>query len=152
MASRRVSSLVSRRIAPSTPRSSPSVACKAPKRGLATAKSPATLLASLDTFPERHIGPEDHEISYMLKQLGYDSIDAFVDATVPPKIRVASTSVNNDSIPALSESQLWRRAKELAGANKPFKSFIGMGYHNAVVPPVILRNVSLSVIPWYVTY
>lgn len=80
----------------------------------------------------------------MLKQLGYDSIDAFVDATVPPKIRVSSTSVSNDTIPSLTESQLYKRAKELAEANKPFKSYIGMGYHNAVVPPVILRNVSLS--------
>ncbi len=78
----------------------------------------------------------------MLKQLGYDSVEAFVEATVPQQIRVASSSVSNETIPSLSESQLFHRARELAEANKPFKSFIGMGYHNAVVPPVILRNVS----------
>lgn len=79
----------------------------------------------------------------MLSALGYESMDAFVGATVPAKIRVASTSVSNNTIAPLSESELYRRAKELAGANKPFKSYIGMGYHNAVVPPVILRNVTL---------
>ena len=77
----------------------------------------------------------------MLNQLGYDSMEAFVEDTVPPKIRVSASSVSNESIPSLTESELHRRARELARANKPFKSYIGMGYHNAVVPPVILRNV-----------
>lgn len=81
----------------------------------------------------------------MLSKLGYDSMDAFVADTVPQKIRVSSSSVSNESIPALSESELFQRAKELGKANKPVKSFIGMGYHNAVVPPVILRNVCFSV-------
>ena len=81
----------------------------------------------------------------MLKQLGYDSVEAFVEATVPQHIRVPSSSLSNDTIPSLSESQLFTRARELAEANKPFKSFIGMGYHNAVVPPVILRNVSMLI-------
>ena len=80
----------------------------------------------------------------MLSQLGYESMNAFVADTVPPKIRVASTSVSNGSIPSLSEAELNRRARELALTNKAFKSYIGMGYHNAVVPPVILRNVSCS--------
>ncbi|KAF8203816.1 glycine dehydrogenase [Pholiota molesta] len=78
-------------------------------------------------------------------------MDDFVAATVPPKIRVASNSVDNTSIPSYSESQLHARAKELAGQNKPFKSYIGMGYHCAVVPPVILRNVMENP-AWYTPY
>ena len=78
----------------------------------------------------------------MLSALGYESMDAFVGDTVPAKIRVASTSVSNGTIAPLSESELYKRARELAEANKPFKSYIGMGYHNAVVPPVVLRNVT----------
>jgi len=113
-------------------------------RGLASVKAPSSLFAALDTFPERHIGPDDHEASYMLSTLGYDSMDTFVGAAVPPKIRVSTTSINNVSIPAFSESELYHRAKELGSWNKPFKSYIGMGYHNAVVPPVILRNASLN--------
>lgn len=112
-------------------------------RGLATAKSPSSLFAALDTFPDRHIGPDDGEASLMLSKLGYESMDAFVQETVPPQIRVPATSMTDEVIGSLSEAELNRRAKQLGAANKPFKSYIGMGYHNAVVPPVILRNVSL---------
>lgn len=112
-------------------------------RGLATAKSPSSLFAALDTFPDRHIGPDDAEASFMLSKLGYDSMEAFVQETVPPQIRVSSNAMTDEAIPSLSELELNRRAKQLGAANKPFKSYIGMGYHNAVVPPVILRNVSL---------
>lgn len=143
MAVRRVPVLLSRRVVARGARSLSSIASKTPARGLATAKAPSSLFASLDTFSNRHIGPEDSEIQHMLKQLGYDSIEAFVADTVPPQIRVASNDISNDSIPALSESELFNRARELAKANKPVKSYIGMGYHNAVVPPVILRNVRL---------
>lgn len=113
------------------------------RRGLASLKPAQSLFAPLDTFPERHIGPDDAETFKMLSRIGYETMDDFVAATVPPKIRVASNSVDNTSIPAYSESQLHARAKELAGQNKPFKSYIGMGYHCAVVPPVILRNVRI---------
>lgn len=110
-------------------------------RAFASLKPPVSLFAPLDTFPERHIGPDDPEAAKMLSKLGYESMDAFISDTVPPKIRVSSNSINDTSIPAASESQLQARVKELAGQNKPFKSYIGMGYHCAVVPPVILRNV-----------
>jgi glycine dehydrogenase len=80
----------------------------------------------------------------MLSKLGYESMDAFVAETVPAPIRVASSTVSDSSIPPLSESQLQKRAHELGALNKPFRSYIGMGYHNAVVPPVVLRNVSWS--------
>ncbi|KAI0079613.1 glycine dehydrogenase [Panus rudis PR-1116 ss-1] len=120
-------------------------------RGLATQKTPSSLFSKLDTFADRHIGPDDSEVSFMLSQLGYDSMDAFVADTVPSKIRVPPSTVSNDTIPALAESELLRRARELGSANKSFKSFIGMGYHNAVVPPVILRNVMESP-AWYTPY
>ena len=110
-------------------------------RGLASLKPAPSLFAPLDTFPERHIGPDDDEASKMLSHLGYESMPAFIADTVPPKIRVPATLIDNTSIPSFSESQLHERAKKLAGENKAFKSYIGMGYHCAVVPSVILRNV-----------
>lgn len=115
-------------------------------RGLASLKPAPSLFAPLDTFPERHIGPDDEEASKMLSQLGYDSMLAFVADTVPPKIRVSTTLIDNISIPSLSESQLHDRARKLADENKTFKSYIGMGYHCAVVPSVILRNVCSSLV------
>lgn len=150
MAVRRVPVLIPRRAVAKNVRSLTSLASRAPARGLATAKAPSSLFTALDTFADRHIGPEDHEVNHMLKQLGYDSVEAFVADTVPPKIRVAENNISNESIPALTESELFNRARELASANKPIKSYIGMGYHNAVVPPVILRNVRLLLSHYFI--
>jgi glycine dehydrogenase len=113
-----------------------------PRRGLATAKQPTSLFSALDTFSDRHIGPDNAEAAYMLSKLGYSSMDAFVNDAVPPKIRIPVDAISDKAIGALSEAELLSRAKRLGEENKPFKSYIGMGYHNAVVPPVILRNVS----------
>lgn len=77
----------------------------------------------------------------MLDKLGYASMDAFLHDTIPEKIRVSSFAVNNTSIPALSESELFAKLKKIGSENKVLKNYIGMGYHSAVVPPVILRNV-----------
>lgn len=114
------------------------------RKGLATAKPPASLFAALDTFSDRHIGPDNAEAAYMLSKLGYNSMDAFVDEVVPSKIRIPTDAISDNVIGPLSEAELLRRAKQLGADNKQYKSYIGMGYHNAVVPPVILRNVSLS--------
>lgn len=122
-----------------------------PVRGLASLKQPASLFAPLDTFKERHIGPDDGETSTMLKQLGYDSMEAFIADTVPQHIRISNTTLTNETIPVLSESELQAAAKALGKLNKAFKSYIGMGYHNAVVPPVILRNVMENP-SWYTQY
>jgi len=115
-----------------------------PRRGLATAKLPTSLFSALDTFSDRHIGPDNEEATFMLSKLGYSSMEAFVNDAVPPKIRIPADAISDRAIGALSEAELLRRAKHLGEENKPFKSYIGMGYHNAVVPPVILRNVSLT--------
>lgn len=113
------------------------------RRGLASLRPAVSLFSPLDKFPERHIGPDDREAAVMLEKMGYDSMDAFIGEAIPAKIRVSSSIVSDASIPALSESELHARAKYLGSRNKPFKSYIGMGYHAAVVPPVILRNVRL---------
>ena len=115
-----------------------------PIRCLASIRAAKSLFHPLDTFSERHIGPDDQEVSLMLSTLGYDSMDAFVDATVPSKIRVPPASISDTSISSLSEVELHVRAKTLSAQNQKFKSYIGMGYHNAVVPTVILRNVGPS--------
>ncbi|KAH7908009.1 glycine cleavage system P-protein-domain-containing protein [Hygrophoropsis aurantiaca] len=122
-----------------------------PRRALATARAPPSLFQPLDTFTDRHVGPDENEAASMLSKLGYDSMESFLSATVPPNIRIANSSISDSSIPALSESELHARAKQLGRMNKAFKSYIGMGYHNAVVPPVILRNVMENP-AWYTPY
>jgi glycine dehydrogenase len=96
----------------------------------------------LDTYPARHIGPNPEEAKQMLAVLGYDSMEAFVKDTVPDSIRIDAKAVSEHSIPAFSESEMLRYAEKVGRANEEKRSFIGMGYWNAVVPQVILRNVS----------
>ena len=120
-------------------------------RLLATLTDPPSVFQPLDTFTDRHVGPNDSEVSHMLASLGFDSMDAFVDAAVPAHIRLSSSQSvqapeGKNSITALSERELLARARQLAESNTRIKSLIGMGYHNAVVPTVILRNVCHSLI------
>ena len=77
----------------------------------------------------------------MLKALGYDSIETFVNDTIPPSIRLGESEKTEDRLPRLSESELLRRGNEIASMNTVKKSLIGMGYCNTNVPPVIQRNV-----------
>lgn len=71
----------------------------------------------------------------MLRYLGFDSMDAFIAECVPDTIRIGENVVSEEgdkAIRALSEQELLRRAKELGSKNKVYRSFIGMGYHQAV--------------------
>src|SRR3712207_216304 len=53
------------------------------------AKLPETPLNDrFDAFPRRHIGPNRRSIAEMLETLGYDSIDALINDTVPANIRL----------------------------------------------------------------
>lgn len=61
----------------------------------------------------------------MLDTLGYDSMESFIDATVPKSIRIKE--LGDEEIRPFSELELLRRAERLAEMNKPMKSYIGMG-------------------------
>jgi glycine dehydrogenase len=105
-------------------------------------------LTHTDTFVRRHIGPNGAEVAEMLETLGYRSLDELIDATVPASIRL------NRSLqlgPERSEYELLSELRKLAQKNKVFRSFIGMGYHDTIVPPVIQRNI-LENPGWYTQY
>jgi glycine dehydrogenase len=105
-------------------------------------------LTHTDTFVRRHIGPNGAEVAEMLETLGYGSLDELIDATVPASIRL------NRSLqlgPERSEYELLSELRKLAQKNKVFRSFIGMGYHDTIVPPVIQRNI-LENPGWYTQY
>lgn len=117
------------------------------------AATPHTLSASnplayTDAFVDRHIGPDDSEIVQMLQQLGFESLEALIDATVPQAIRMKSPLRLEAG---KAEYELLTELKEIAEENHVFRSFIGMGYHNCITPPVIQRNI-LENPGWYTQY
>ena len=86
----------------------------------------------------------------MAKFCGFDNTDALIDATVPKSIRIQSMKYSKFD-EGLTESQMIDHMKDLASKNKIFKSFIGMGYYDTFVPPVILRNIMENP-AWYTQY
>ncbi len=107
-----------------------------------------SFLTHTDTFVRRHVGPDEGQVRQMLSVLGYDSVDALIDATVPASIRLGRPLALG---PERSEYELLRELRELAGRNKVFRSYLGMGYHDCIVPPVIQRNI-LENPGWYTQY
>ena len=100
-----------------------------------------SIFAPNDTFTRRHVGPDEAEIAKMLETLGYDSLNAFANDVVPESIRIDEATISDEGgMHPLSETEMLRRATELSEDNEVYRSFIGMGYHQAVVPPVILRK------------
>jgi len=89
-------------------------------------------------FIQRHIGPSVKQQAEMARAMGYESLDALIDDTVPAGIRRGD---DMDLPGAQSEQAVVRRLRELAGQNIINRSFIGMGYHDTWTPAVIQRNV-----------
>jgi len=111
--------------------------------------APATeALAPTDTFPRRHIGPDEAEVQEMLRTLGYASLEELIAATVPEGIRLHRELRLPEP---RGEHELLDDLHEMASRNEVFRSFIGMGYHDCITPPVIQRNV-LENPGWYTQY
>ena len=84
----------------------------------------------------------------MLQQIGHDSLESLIDATVPEAIRFDDKL---DLPEPESEFEVLRKFREIALKNRVAKSYIGLGYHACVTPPVILRNI-LEKPGWYTAY
>jgi glycine dehydrogenase len=110
--------------------------------------SDAPTLRRTDRFVDRHIGPRAHEIEAMLQTLGVDSLEALVAEAVPAAIRLEGELALE---PGVSETVLLERLRSIASQNPRFRSYLGMGYHDTVTPPVILRNVFENP-GWYTQY
>nr|GMD47613.1 glycine dehydrogenase (decarboxylating), mitochondrial [Ipomoea batatas] len=103
-----------------------------------------------DTFPRRHNSATPEEQSKMSEFCGFASLDALIDSTVPQSIRIEPMGFSKFD-QGLTEAQMIEHMKGLASKNKVFKSYIGMGYYNTFVPPVILRNIMENP-GWYTQY
>ena len=101
-----------------------------------------------EKFEHRHIAPNEQDTALMLETVGVHSIDELIEQTVPPQIRLK----NPLNLPAAkSEFDYFNDLKLVASHNKVFKSYIGQGYYNVIVPGVIQRNI-LENPGWYTQY
>ena len=101
-------------------------------------------------FEDRHIGPANNDIDYMLREIGESNLDSFIAKVVPANIAIAKKL--SEVLPAaVSEEAAVAELREIAGKNILTKSYIGSGYYGTITPPVILRNV-LENPAWYTAY
>jgi glycine dehydrogenase len=103
---------------------------------------------STDQFVNRHNGSNAQDVQAMLKKINAPTLDALIDQTVPASIRLKSPL----KLPAgLSEHAFLQHLRGIAAKNKLFKTYIGLGYYDTILPPVIQRNV-LENPGWYTAY
>ncbi len=99
-------------------------------------------------FANRHLGPNEKEIAQMVKTIGVNDVAQLIDETIPSDIRLKETLALPEGI---SEYAFQKKIQQLAQKNKLFANYIGMGYHPAIVPAVIQRNI-LENPGWYTAY
>ena len=101
-----------------------------------------------DVFVDRHNGPDEVAVAQMLHTIGVESLDQLIDETVPAAIRLKRPL----NLPAaLTERAFLAKFKQIAGQNKIYKNYIGLGYHDPQLPAVIQRNI-LENPGWYTAY
>lgn len=101
-----------------------------------------------EKFQYRHIAPNAADTAQMLKTVGAGSLDELIAQTIPSTIRLKKAL---NLPPAKSEFDYLNTLKQTASKNKVFKSFIGQGYYDVIVPGVIQRNI-LENPGWYTQY
>ncbi|MGG6230380.1 aminomethyl-transferring glycine dehydrogenase [Tenacibaculum sp. SDUM215027] len=101
-----------------------------------------------NSFQLRHIGPRVKDQDQMLQTIGIESLDQLIYETIPDDIRLHKEL---DLAPAMSEYEYLNHINELGAKNNVFKSYIGLGYHEAIIPSVIQRNI-LENPGWYTAY
>src|SRR5690349_6221728 len=114
----------------------------------ATQTSPEIDVLHPGHFAYRHIGPRREDLAEMLQTVGYQSLDEFIDAVVPPEIRLRRPLALP---PGRSEREVLQALRGLAGMNRVFRSYIGLGYAGTFTPQVVQRNV-LENPGWYTAY
>ncbi|MFC8531225.1 aminomethyl-transferring glycine dehydrogenase [Nocardia sp. NPDC057227] len=101
------------------------------------------------SFADRHIGPDAAEVARLLEVTGVATLDALATAALPADIL---DDGGLDALPpAASEHEVLAELAELAAANTVATSMIGLGYHDTLTPPVLVRNL-LENPAWYTAY
>ncbi|GAA3761473.1 aminomethyl-transferring glycine dehydrogenase [Microbacterium kribbense] len=104
----------------------------------------------MTAFASRHIGTDAGAQRQMLAALGFNSVDALVQAAVPQSIHAAARPTTGIP-PAATEAEALAELRELADQNRLARPMIGLGYYDTFTPSVITRNV-LENPSWYTAY
>jgi len=105
-------------------------------------------IPSMEPFSRRHIGPDERDIEAMVATIGFRNLDELIDNVLPKQIRTSRPLTIGHP---LSEEQALERLRAFANKNHAYRSLIGMGYYDTVVPKVIQRNI-LENPGWYTQY
>lgn len=105
-------------------------------------------LLAIERFEDRHHGSDAESITEMLSAINVGSIEELIDETVPKSIRLTQSL---DLPLAVDEQTFLKQFRQIASKNKVAQSYIGMGYYDTVLPPVIQRNI-LENPGWYTAY
>ena len=99
-------------------------------------------------FLIRHNGPQNEDVKQMLEKMGLSSVDQLIDETIPANIRLENDLELEEG---MDEYCYLQHIRQLASKNKIYKTYIGLGYYNTIVPSVIMRNVFENP-GWYTSY
>ena len=102
----------------------------------------------MSEFSSRHIGINNSQKKEILTFLGVENIDELISQTIPENIRLKKVLKLDE---AISENEFLNHIEKLSSKNKVFKSYIGMGYAESIIPSVIKRNI-LENPSWYTAY
>ncbi len=105
-------------------------------------------LLAPDEFHARHLGVPAADEAAMLAALGVPSREELIRQTLPAAIR---SNAALDLPAPTTEAGALAELKALANTNQVWRSFIGAGYANTLVPEPIRRNV-LENPGWYTAY
>lgn len=105
-------------------------------------------LFNQNAFVERHLGNKKDDETKLLKTVGFENLDAFIDGVVPQSIRINRPL---DLPSATTEHEALAKLRGMADKITVAKSYIGQGYSPTRLPAVIQRNV-LENPGWYTAY
>ncbi len=103
---------------------------------------------ALDNFTQRHIGPRANEVGKMLERIGVSSLEELINKTVPKSVHLTEEL---NLAKGISEFEYSNKLRRIAAKNKLYKTYIGLGYYNTILPAVIQRNI-LENPSWYTSY
>ena len=103
---------------------------------------------SRQSFAFRHLGLSDSDRQEMLREVGFESTEQLLAATVPASIRMRQALAIPSAVP---ETEVLTELRSLFAHDVKRRSFIGQGYYGTHCPPVVRRNV-LENPSWYTAY